>query len=83
MESSTLNGDYEPAGISIRNGPVTDEMDVDLPAANGKRKARVSAGKPINYNDERESSSEEDSKPLVLCFTLSDISLNLPRLQSF
>jgi DNA topoisomerase I len=83
MDKSTSNGDYAPAGISIRNGPVTDEMDVDLPAVNGKRKARVSAGKPINYNDERASSSEEDSKPLVLCSTLSDISLNSRRIHCF
>ncbi|OBT70157.1 hypothetical protein VE03_00516 [Pseudogymnoascus sp. 23342-1-I1] len=64
MEKST-NGDYAPAGVSIRNGPVTDEMDVDIPATNGKRKARVSTGKkPVNYNDAA-SSSEEDNKPLA------------------
>lgn len=81
MEKST-NGDYAPAGISIRNGPVTDEMDVDIPALNGKRKARVSTGKPVNYNDAA-NSSEEDNKPLVLCSALSDISLGSPRIYSF
>lgn len=81
MEKST-NGDYAPAGVSIRNGPVTDEMDVDIPALNGKRKARVSTGKPVNYNDAA-SSSEEDNKPLVFCSALSDITLESPRIHSF
>jgi hypothetical protein len=81
MAKST-NGDYAPAGISIRNGPVTDEMDVDIPAVNGKRKARVSTGKPVNYNDAA-SSSEEDNKPLVLYFSLSDISLSSLRIHGF
>lgn len=81
MAKST-NGDYAPAGISIRNGPVTDEMDVDIPAVNGKRKARVSTGKPVNYNDAA-SSSEEDNKPLVLYSSLSDISLSSLRIHGF
>lgn len=81
MAKST-NGDYAPAGISIRNGPVTDDMDVDIPAVNGKRKARVSTGKPVNYNDAA-SSSEEDNKPLVLYSLLSDISLSSLRIHFF
>lgn len=77
MEKST-NGNYAPAGVSIRNGPVTDEMDIDIPAPNGKRKARLSAGKAVNYNDAA-SSSEEDNKPLVFFSALSDISLESPQ----
>jgi len=53
------------AGVSIRNGPVLeDKMDIDAPATNGvaKRKARVSAGKAVKYNN---SSESDDVVPLV------------------
>ena len=55
-------------GISIRNGPA-DEMDIDGHATNGtagKRKARQSAGEVKDY---RESSDDEDDKPLVHALT--------------
>ncbi len=57
------NGHPAPADISIRNGPVTEEMNVDDPIANGKRKSRGSIGKPVNYNEVP--SASEDEKPLV------------------
>lgn len=66
MDKAGEKSNYAPAGVSIRNGPVVeDAMDVDGPATNGapKRKARVSTGKPVNYNVD--SGSEEDAKPLV------------------
>ncbi|KAH7069299.1 DNA topoisomerase 1 [Paraphoma chrysanthemicola] len=59
------NGHVEP-GISIRMGPVDDQMDIDEPAANGnanaKRKARSSITNGKSYKDA--SSSEDDDKPL-------------------
>jgi len=57
-----------PAGVSVRNGPVLEDMmDVDGPSTNGnaKRKARSSIGKAVNYNDDGSDESEEDAKPLV------------------
>jgi DNA topoisomerase-1 len=53
-----------PAGISIRNGPVVDEMDIDEPTKNGhaKRKSRASNSKAIKYNDD---SDESDDQPLA------------------
>ena len=55
-----------PAGVSIRNGPVTDDkMDIDEHATNGnsKRKARASISRPVKYNEDDE--SDEDAVPLV------------------
>lgn len=50
------------AGISVRNGPVDESMDVDAPATNGhKRKSRSSITKPT-YKDESDSDA---SQPLV------------------
>ncbi|KAG7137985.1 DNA topoisomerase 1 like protein [Verticillium longisporum] len=51
-----------PAGISVRNGPVVDDMDIS-PAQDGltKRKARTSITK-INYQD---GSDSDDDKPLA------------------
>ena len=65
-KSAQSNGTTKP-GISIRNGPVTEDVDmggVDGPAVNGaaKRKARPSASRP-NYADSE--SSEDDNVPLV------------------
>ena len=59
------NGHTAPPGISIRNGPVTeDAMDVDdEPIATGKRKSRGSTGKAVNYNEVP--SASEDEKPIV------------------
>lgn len=61
MDRASTNGSAAPPGLSVRHGPVTEKMDVDEPAANGKRKARTSAVKPTYA----ESDSEEDAKPLV------------------
>lgn len=59
------NGHTAPAGISIRNGPVTDDaMDVDdEPITKGKRKSRGSVTKAVNYNEVP--SASEDEKPTV------------------
>jgi DNA topoisomerase-1 len=67
MDREGARSDYAPAGVSIRNGPVTeDSMDVDEPVTNGnaKRKARNSTSKPVNYNMGGSDSSDEDV-PLV------------------
>ncbi|CAM1505644.1 Fc.00g112810.m01.CDS01 [Cosmosporella sp. VM-42] len=52
------------AGLSVRNGPVEDEMDVDTPVTNGtsKRKSRTSINK-INYRDNE--SETDDGAPLA------------------
>jgi len=52
-------------GISIRNGPVGDDMDVDTPT-NGavKRKSRSSISNTVSYKDESDS---DDAAPLVRC----------------
>ena len=54
-------------GVSVRNGPV-EEMDIDKPVANGatngKRKSRNSLQNGKSY---KESSSDEDDKPMVRC----------------
>lgn len=49
------------AGISIRNGPITDEMDIDQHS--NKRKGRTSGVKAVTYKEESEDS--DDAKPLV------------------
>lgn len=60
------NGDLD-AGISIRNGPVVEDMDVDEQApatngsSNGKRKSRGS----IQKKYKEETSSEDEDVPLV------------------
>ncbi|TDZ13177.1 DNA topoisomerase 1 [Colletotrichum spinosum] len=51
-----------PPGLSVRHGPVDDEMDVDGPSTNGaKRKSRSSLPK-VNYKDESES---DDDVPMA------------------
>lgn len=58
------NGHTAPPGISIRNGPVTETMDIDgEPVTTGKRKSRGSAAKAVNYNEIP--SASEDEKPMV------------------
>lgn len=57
--NSGTNGHVEP-GVSLRMGPVEDEMDVDKPANGNKRKA--STGNRKSY---KESSGSEDDVPLV------------------
>ena len=53
----------EPVGISIRNGPVQDDDDDDVPLVNGhgKRKSRSSIAK-ISYKAESDS---DDNRPMV------------------
>jgi DNA topoisomerase-1 len=67
MDKAAAKSDYAPAGVSIRNGPVTeDPMDVDEPLTNGhaKRKARTSTSKAVNYKDDG-SDGESDDVPMV------------------
>ncbi|KAM0273346.1 hypothetical protein ACHAPA_001498 [Fusarium lateritium] len=51
------------AGLSVRNGPLVDTMDIDEPATNGisKRKSRNSITK-VNYKDNE---SSDDGAPLA------------------
>ncbi|KAF4501680.1 DNA topoisomerase I [Fusarium agapanthi] len=51
------------AGLSVRNGPLEDAMDIDEPATNGasKRKSRTSISK-VNYKDDE---SSDDAAPLA------------------
>ncbi|KAG5809178.1 hypothetical protein H9Q74_012214 [Fusarium xylarioides] len=51
------------AGLSVRNGPLEDAMDIDEPATNGasKRKSRTSISK-VNYKDDE---SSDDATPLA------------------
>lgn len=65
MDKAVSKAKPAPAGISIRNGPVLDEMDVDEPVTNGsaKRKSRTSGAKVTSYKEDTEDSS--DAKPLV------------------
>ncbi|KAI9166936.1 DNA topoisomerase 1 [Paramyrothecium foliicola] len=51
------------AGLSVRNGPVLDEMDIDAHGTNGtsKRKSRSSISK-VDYKDQSDS---EDGRPLA------------------
>ncbi|KXJ91472.1 hypothetical protein Micbo1qcDRAFT_134887 [Microdochium bolleyi] len=53
----------EPAGISIRNGPVEDDDDDDVPLVNGngKRKSRSSIAK-VSYKADSDS---DDNRPLA------------------
>ncbi|KAI6779582.1 dna topoisomerase i [Emericellopsis cladophorae] len=62
LDKSLPNDKPMAPGISIRNGPVEDAMDVDEPMTNGhKRKSRSSISKPL-YKDE---SGSEDDQPLA------------------
>ncbi|KAF5527977.1 DNA topoisomerase 1 [Colletotrichum aenigma] len=59
MDRTASKARAAPPGLSIRNGPVDDEMDVDGPSTNGsKRKSRSSLPK-INYKDESEESDDD------------------------
>ena len=63
MDKQTPSNGHVMPGVSIRNGPVTE--DTKMPDVNGaasaKRKARESMARP-NY---AESESSDDDKPLV------------------
>jgi DNA topoisomerase-1 len=62
MDKEGAGGALKPAGISIRNGPVTeDRMEIDGPAANGKRKSRGSAANARSYKE----ASDEDEEDVV------------------
>jgi len=67
MDKANPSNGHLSAGISIRNGPVVEEMDVDdqAPAtngtSNGKRKSRGSIQK--KYTEA--TSSEDEDVPLV------------------
>ena len=63
MDKSNSYSRPAPPGLSIRHGPVSDQMDVDS-APNGtvKRKSRASTGQPVKYKEESDS---DDGAPLV------------------
>lgn len=56
------NGQPSAPGISIRNGPVGEPMDVDHSNGIAKRKSRGSIGNQKSYKDESDS---DDAAPLV------------------
>ena len=70
------NGHPNDAGISVRYGPVDDEMDVDEPQTNGKRKSRASTGKTVNYNEVPSDEDSDDVKPVVSYMTYVLIPIN-------
>jgi hypothetical protein len=63
MDKSASKARPGPPGLSIRHGPVDDQMDIDS-ATNGaaKRKSRSSVSQTVKYKDESDS---EDEAPLV------------------
>ncbi|KAK0657348.1 hypothetical protein B0T16DRAFT_401511 [Cercophora newfieldiana] len=62
MDKSISKARPGPKNISIRNGPVTDAMDVDSTNGAPKRKSRSSIGQAVNYKDESES---DEGAPLA------------------
>jgi DNA topoisomerase-1 len=57
-----INGRIK-GGISVRNGPVDDKMDVDEPhtngVTNGKRKSRTSLTMAKSYKESSDSDAED------------------------
>lgn len=63
MDRAASKAKPVPPGLSIRNGPVeVDDMDIDAPVTNGKRKSRSSIVS-VSYKDE--SGSDDDDQPMV------------------
>ncbi len=64
MDKSASKARPASQGISIRNGPVGDRMDIDsTPNGTSKRKARASIGRvAVQYKEESDS---DDGAPLV------------------
>ncbi|KAF4977260.1 hypothetical protein FZEAL_6200 [Fusarium zealandicum] len=64
MDRSVPDDTTGMAGLSVRNGPIQDSMDIDGPATNGasKRKSRSSITK-VNYLDNN--SESDDGVPLA------------------
>lgn len=69
LDKADKSTGVESVGISVRNGPVTEAMDIDGPAtngANGKRKSRGSIGNAKSYKEVASGSESEDEvKPAV------------------
>ncbi|KAL0938779.1 topoisomerase i [Colletotrichum truncatum] len=62
MDRTASKARAAPPGISVRHGPVDDEMDIDGPSTNGaKRKSRSSLPK-VNYKVETDS---DDDVPMA------------------
>lgn len=57
--NSKANGHVNP-GVSVRMGPMEDEMDVDKPVNGTKRKSSMANGKTY-----KEASDSDDDVPLV------------------
>ncbi|KAK3906671.1 hypothetical protein C8A05DRAFT_40519 [Staphylotrichum tortipilum] len=64
MDKSASRARPAPPGVSIRNGPVDDRMDIDsTPNGASKRKARASIGRvAVKYKEESDS---DDGAPLA------------------
>ena len=62
-DTDTSMTDLNP-GVSVRNGPIDDDMDVDAPTTNGNGIKRKSSMNGKSYKDTTESEGEDDV-PLV------------------
>ncbi|KAK3695071.1 hypothetical protein B0T22DRAFT_368247 [Podospora appendiculata] len=63
MDKSTSRARPIPPGVSIRNGPVGDAMDIDsTPNGTSKRKSRNSIAQSVNYRDQSDS---DDAAPMA------------------
>lgn len=66
MDKSISKARPAPPGLSIRNGPIDDRMDIDSgPNGTAKRKSRNSTGQAVKYKEESDS---DDAAPLVRWF---------------
>ncbi|KAH6634317.1 hypothetical protein B0J18DRAFT_461503 [Chaetomium sp. MPI-SDFR-AT-0129] len=63
MDKSISKARPAPPGLSIRNGPIDDRMDIDSgPNGTIKRKSRNSTGQTVKYKEESDS---DDAAPLA------------------
>ncbi|THX27477.1 topoisomerase I [Aureobasidium pullulans] len=58
-DTDTSMTDLNP-GVSVRNGPIDDDMDVDAPTTNGNGIKRKSSMNGKSYKDATESEDEDD-----------------------
>ncbi|KAI9894956.1 MAG: DNA topoisomerase 1 [Vezdaea aestivalis] len=78
MDKEVTSKIMPTAGLSIRNGPMDMDIDDEKPnghlsgVANGKRKARLSAGKHVSYKD------DSDDEPLTKRRRTSMAALKVP-----
>jgi len=60
----TSNGHVDP-GVSLRMGPVEDDMDIDNPTKHNKRKTSMTNGK--SYKEASESDDDDDAHVPAVC----------------